>query len=79
MPDFMATLKRGHTYTLSGVKYEYNVPKRVDGATRDYLLENAVDHVSTDDKETITRAKFSFEEITKEDAVTRARPSKDAK
>ena len=70
MTKFNATLKRGSTYTVRGIKFEQDIPRPVDEDLKEYLEEFAVDHVGTQDGETIERQKFIFEELEEDEAPT---------
>lgn len=78
MAKFNATLRRGTTYTVRGIKFEKGVPLPVDEDLKEYLEDNAVDLIGTDDEETIERQKFTFEEIEDEAPTTRKRTRKAA-
>lgn len=78
MAKFEATLKRGSTYTVRGTKFEQGIPRPVDEDLKEYLEENAVDIVGTEDGETIERQKFVFEEVEDEAQAPRKRTRKAA-
>lgn len=75
---FEATLRRGTTYTVRGIKFEKGIPQLVDEDLKEYLEESAVDVIGTDDDETIERAKFTFGEVADEAPSARKRTRKPA-
>lgn len=71
-PVYEATLIRGKTYTLRGVRFERDKPVKVSEKVKAYLEENAYEEItnglSGEDEETERKPKFKFSRVRQREA-----------
>lgn len=76
---FTATLTKGETYYLRDRRFERGVPEPVTADEKEWLEEHATDVATLTDsdggKEAVIRQKFTFAEMTPEEAA-KAAPKK---